>query len=281
MERFLKYLESLDIKRLDGERGEVITLDDTSTNFLHLIDCVGNVSVNVTSKESASTLIIARSQGEKGELSITIGDGARLNLLEVVCSESNGGGVVIKQMNDSLLNSTVLQFATSNINYLVNLDGHGADTELNILQLPSNDDHMVSSVKIAHNSADCTSRSTSKCAASGSSIGEFHGMVYVAQGAQRTLSQQNSRNVALSPDAKIIAEPQLEIYADDVKCSHGATVGQMNNDAILYMRQRGLSEDQARKLQLDGFVSEITNSCAIDQLRDSLSEFAREQLQRI
>ena len=88
-------------------------------------------------------------------------------------------------------------------------------------------------------------------------MGEFYGLVYVAQDAQRTVARQTNRNIEIGPDAKIITKPQLEIYADDVKCSHGATVGQMDSDAIMYMRQRGLSEQQARRMQIEGFVNDI------------------------
>ncbi|MFI3289329.1 MAG: SufD family Fe-S cluster assembly protein [Rikenellaceae bacterium] len=276
MESFLKYLESHDLKRVDSSSGGLITLDDASTFFLHVAINTPKIDLNVVSRESAATLIVVNS-GESAELNISVAEGARFNILEVLY-EGAKESVLIDQSRDSFVNYTVLELATADLNCIVNLNGRGADTEVNMLQLPSSEEHANISLKIAHNSADCTSRSTSKCAAAGASIGEFHGLVYVAEGAQRTSSQQNSRNVALSADAKIIAEPQLEIYADDVKCTHGATVGQMNKEAIYYMRQRGLSEEQARKLQLDGFVSEITNSCGVESLREALSEMVREHL---
>ena len=105
--------------------------------------------------------------------------------------------------------------------------------------------------------ADCTSDSLVKGVAGGKATGEFYGLVYVAEDAQRTDARQTNRNIEIGPDAKIITKPQLEIYADDVKCSHGATVGQMDGEAIMYMRQRGLSEQQARHMQIEGFVNDI------------------------
>lgn len=275
MERFLKYLESHELTHIDST-ASVVTLDDSSIDTFHLAINPIKLEVNVTGRERVASLIIVNS-GSETQVDIKIASGAKLNLIEVLYDEVKEY-VTISQSNDSILNATVLGLASCSSNITVNLDGRGADSEVNMLQLPSGEEHMNLSLRIAHNSADCTSRSTAKCAAAGSSTGEFHGLVYVAKDAQRTVSQQNSRNVALSPTAKIIAEPQLEIYADDVKCSHGATVGQMNKDAILYMRQRGLSEEQARKVQLDGFVSEITNSCAIESLREPLSEMVREHL---
>ncbi len=276
MESFLKYLESHDLKRINVADGEVISLDDASTNFLHVAIDTPKIDLNISTRDCAATLIVVNSGGD-AELNISVAEGARFNMLEVLY-EGAKERVVVDQAKNSVINATVLELATSSLNYTVNLNGAGADAEVNMLQLPSKAEHANISLRIAHNSPDCTSRSTSKCAAAGIATGEFHGLVYVAEGAQRTSSQQNSRNVALSPDAKIIAEPQLEIYADDVKCTHGATVGQMNKEAIYYMQQRGLSEEQAQKLQLDGFVSEITNSCGVESLREALSEMVREHL---
>ena len=96
-----------------------------------------------------------------------------------------------------------------------------------------------------------------KGVAGGKAQGEFEGMVYVATDAQRTDAVQTSRNIVIGDEARIQTKPQLEIYADDVKCSHGATVGQLDSEAIMYMRQRGLSLQQAKRLQIEGFVSDI------------------------
>ena len=117
--------------------------------------------------------------------------------------------------------------------------------------------------------------------AGGEATGAFQGLVYVAPGAQRTDAQQTSRNVELSTGARIVAKPQLEIYADDVKCTHGATVGQMDDEAILYMRQRGLSEQQARRLQMEGFVAAIAAHCAVEPLCEELYRRIVAKLERM
>jgi Fe-S cluster assembly protein SufD len=88
-------------------------------------------------------------------------------------------------------------------------------------------------------------------------------MVYVAPDAQRTDAVQTSRNIEIGREAHIVAKPQLEIYADDVKCSHGATVGQLDGEAVLYMRQRGLSLEQAKRLQIEGFVGDVVSQAGI------------------
>jgi Fe-S cluster assembly protein SufD len=95
-------------------------------------------------------------------------------------------------------------------------------------------------------------------------------MVYVAQDAQRTDARQTSRNIEIGREAHIVTKPQLEIYADDVKCSHGATVGQLDSEAVLYMRQRGLSEAQAKRLQIEGFLKDVVMS--LGELGEVLAE---------
>ncbi|MBQ4499916.1 MAG: SufD family Fe-S cluster assembly protein [Alistipes sp.] len=126
-------------------------------------------------------------------------------------------------------------------------------------------------VDVMHNVSDCTSRTNFKGVAVEQAHGSFEGTVYVAPDAQRTDSEQSSRNVVMG-DARIDTLPQLEIYADDVRCSHGATVGQMDADAILYMRQRGLSLADARRLQIEGFVSDVVMRASIESLVEPLQE---------
>ena len=119
-----------------------------------------------------------------------------------------------------------------------------------------------------------------KGVAGGTAVGEFCGLVYVAPDAQRTDAQQQNRNILLSETARITTQPQLEIYADDVKCSHGATVGQMDSEAILYMRQRGLSEAQARRVQIEGFVGDVVRRCGIEPLCEAAMEAVVAKLEK-
>ena len=121
-----------------------------------------------------------------------------------------------------------------------------------------------------HKVSDCSSYQQVKGIAGGSSVGSFTGRVYVATDAQRSDAVQQSKNLLMGSDARVYAEPQLEIYADDVKCSHGATVGQINDDSIYYMRQRGLSEANARKLLMHGYINDIIMHCSIEHVCDEI-----------
>ena len=171
--------------------------------------------------------------------------------------------------------------AGANVGCTVDLTGADAENSLGGTFLVGGREHAVVKLRTNHRVADCRSDSTFKGVAGGEAVGEFSGLVYVAQDAQRTDAQQQSRNVLLSDTARITTMPQLEIYADDVKCSHGATVGQMDADAILYMRQRGLSEAQARRLQIEGFVGDIVRRCGVEPLGEAVLELAAEKLEKL
>ena len=157
-------------------------------------------------------------------------------------------------------------------NYHIDLNGEGAEAEVYGVMMVGGKDSVKVHTEMRHNAPHCHSNQQVRGVADGEGYGLFDGLVYVAPDAQQTEAYQQSRNVLLSPTARIQTQPQLEIYADDVKCSHGATVGQMNEEQIYYMRQRGLSEENARRLQLGGFVGEILGHIDDEALRAEFEE---------
>ena len=179
----------------------------------------------------------------------------------------------MKQAAHSRCRLTTVLLSSANASYRIDLDGADAENELGGVFLAAGEEHCVLKLHTAHNVADCRSDSYVKGVAGGQAVGEFCGMVYVAPDAQRTDARQQSRNILLSR--------QLEIYADDVKCSHGATVGQMDAEAILYMRQRGLSEAQARRLQIEGFVGDVVTRCGIEPLCGAILERAAAKIETL
>lgn len=104
------------------------------------------------------------------------------------------------------------------------------------------------------------------------SVGAFAGKVYVATGAQQTVSQQTNANLCASPTAHAYSQPMLEIYADDVKCNHGSTIGKLDEGALFYMRQRGIPEQEARLLLQHAFVNEVLRHVQIPLLHERLSQ---------
>ncbi len=125
---------------------------------------------------------------------------------------------------------------------------------------------------IDHREPHCTSRQNYKGILDGKSRAVFNGRVFVREGAQQTDAQQSNKNLLLSPDARVDTKPQLEIYNDDVKCAHGATVGQLEEEELFYLLSRGLHPDLARNLLTYGFAEEIVASIKHESIRAQLDE---------
>ena len=210
----------------------------------------------------------------------TAPDVSSLELTELFTAEAFAE-VSVKQAARSRCRLTTALLSSANASYRIDLDGADAENELGGVFLAAGNEHCVVKLRTGHNVADCRSNSYIKGVAGGQAVGEFCGLVYVAPDAQRTDARQQSRNILLSETARITTQPQLEIYADDVKCSHGATVGQMDAEAILYMRQRGLSEAQARRLQIEGFVGDVVTRCGIEPLCGAILERAAAKIETL
>ena len=224
-------------------------------------------------------LAVLHTSPEVSALEIVLEEDARLVLVELFVSEAFAE-VAVRQAARSLCHITAVQLSSANASYTVDLDGPGAESLLGGAFLAAGQEHCVVRLRTNHNVPDCRSNSYIKGVAGGTAVGEFCGLVYVAPDAQRTDAQQQNRNILLSETARITTQPQLEIYADDVKCSHGATVGQMDSEAILYMRQRGLSEAQARGLQIEGFVGDVVRRCGIEPLCEAAMEAVVAKLEK-
>lgn len=228
---------------------------------------------------AAARLVVLHTKADVARLDVELAEGAQLELTELFLAEAFAE-VRIAQQARSRCRMTAVELSGANASYRIDLNGAGAENDLGGVFLATGTDHCVVRLHTAHNVPDCTSVSSVKGVADDEAVGEFSGLVYVAPDAQRTDARQQSRNVLLSERARIETMPQLEIYADDVKCSHGATVGQMDADAILYMRQRGLSESEARRLQIEGFVGDIVRRCGLEPLGEAIMELASEKLEK-
>jgi Fe-S cluster assembly protein SufD len=147
------------------------------------------------------------------------------------------------------------------------LSGEGSECYINGLFMSKGRQHMDNYMKVEHVSPHCDSRQLYKGVLDGKSRGVFHGRIIVHKDAQKTDAKQTNRNLLLSDEAKIDTKPQLEIYADDVKCTHGATIGQLDESAIFYLRSRGLALDSARALLLFAFTSEILDGIKVQPIR--------------
>lgn len=151
----------------------------------------------------------------------------------------------------------VLPGARVDIPLRVDITGPGAEVLLSGLYVSDGADRVRLETEVRHLSGGSVSRQLFKGIAAGNATVEFYGRILVAEDAQRTEAYQESHNLLVGETARVETRPQLEIYADDVKCSHGATVGQMDAGALFYMRSRGIPEEEARRLRMESFLAPV------------------------
>ena len=164
---------------------------------------------------------------------------------------------VVKAGEKLELEYVVLPGESRDIDVSVDLMGPGAELSLKALYLCKADEKVNFRIVMHHKAAGCKSTQLINGIAGGQAQVHFDGTIVVAPDAQQTEAYQENHNIVLTPEAKVETKPQLEIYADDVKCSHGATVGQLNPDELFYMRSRGIPEAEARMLQMLSFLSPV------------------------
>jgi len=147
------------------------------------------------------------------------------------------------------------------------LDGEGSECTLNGLFVGNGHAHVDNHTTIDHVKPRCSSQELYKGILGGKSSGVFNGRIRVRPNAQKTSARQTNKNLLLSPGAQINTKPQLEISADDVKCYHGSTIGQLDADALFYLRARGIDKDAARALLTQAFASEMMDRLRCEPLR--------------
>ena len=151
----------------------------------------------------------------------------------------------------------------------VRLVGEGAEANIYGAYVCGGDEKVNISVDMHHDVPHCNSRQLFKGIAGGRSKVDFYGKIIVAQDAQRTEAYQENHNILLSDEAKVDTKPQLEIYADDVKCSHGATIGRLNEEEQFYMRSRGITLEDAKVLQMISFISPVLENIEDEAQREA------------
>lgn len=174
--------------------------------------------------------------------------------------------------SDATINFYSLTNGKTRNNYYCDLAGEGANLTLGGFVLNSDEEHTDNFSYISHSVPHCTSNELFKYVLRDNSYGVFTGRILVAIDAQKTQAYQTNNNLLLSKTAKMQAKPQLEIYADDVKCSHGMTTGQLNEDAIFYMQQRGIARSEAKRLLSIAFAEDVLQLLERDDLRDEVRE---------
>ena len=155
------------------------------------------------------------------------------------------------------LNFIVMPGVSADLPFEINIGKEGVNLEIFGLYLCPNSERVKFDFTVRHLVGGSRSSQQFRGIVGGSARAEFYGLVHVAQGAQKTEAYQENRSILLSEGAVAETHPQLEIYADDVKCSHGATTGYLNPDELFYLRSRGIPEAEARRLQMISFITPV------------------------
>lgn len=264
-------------------KGVEITETIQLVTLLHSnIDILNNRRLLIVLHENAKAniLLCDHASNEHTTMStqvteIYLGKGASLNLYELEDTDKNNSRLAhlfVQQESDSQFNHSNITltngFTRNAIN--VTLSGSGAHANLTGLAICDKEQHTANNTVIEHVASNCTSNELYKYILDEKSTGVFNGKIHIHPDAQHTASQQTNRNLCLTDCARMYAQPQLEIYADDVKCSHGSTVGQLDENALFYMQQRGIPKNEARNLLMFAFAGEVIDNIDIDALRDRL-----------
>ncbi len=208
---------------------------------------------------------------------VYLGESSKLELVEELLSSTSKNTIsstIVEQKKASefvhfSINSTS-SVLRSNIK--INMQGEGADCKLFGANLAKDNSTISTNTVVEHLVANCTSDEHYKNISADNAVCDFAGTIFVNDDAQKTSALQRNDNIILSNSAKAYTKPQLEIYADDVKCNHGSTVGQLNELAMFYMMQRGISQIEAKKLLLTGFLNDILMRISDENIREEISE---------
>ena len=180
--------------------------------------------------------------------------------------------VYIDQGRDSRVNHNVITLHNGTTRNKLDLtfSGEGAECQCFGCVIADKQQHVDNNTLITHKVPHCTSNELYKYVLDDKAVGAFAGRVLVEHGAQKTSSQMTNQNLTATKEARMYTQPMLEIYADDVKCAHGSTVGQLNDAALFYMRQRGISLNEAKLLLQNAFINEVIDHMQLEPLRDRL-----------
>jgi len=251
-----------------------------------------NPRVNVDIGESSSLTFIEQHVGDatsflqNESVFITLGNNAQLNHVRIQSNSEftqNISNLNVNQAADSQYEFFQLvdgsKLGRSNI--CVQLDGENAQCNINNLTLSKNNQHIDNNIIVNHNSAQTHSSQFVKSILFDTSTGVFNGRTVVHENAQKITAQQTNKNILLSKKAKMNANPQLEIYADDVKCSHGSTTGQIDEEALFYLQSRGINKQDAMELMVVGFANEVLDKMPHSEIKKAVYTEFTSKLNRL
>ena len=213
---------------------------------------------------------------------VVVGDGAKLNHYRLNSEHESSlhfGGVYVDLNRDSQFESyqVLLGGQIKRMDILVNHNVGGSHCEMKGVYLPKHKQHVDIHTYIEHKAANCTTNEVYRGIMADQSKAVFNGRIHIHPDAQKTLAELSNKNLLLSNKAQINTKPELEIYADDVRCAHGATIAQLDEKAKFYLRSRGISAQQADIMLSFGFINELLDSMPLEALRTKMRPLMAEQ----
>jgi Fe-S cluster assembly protein SufD len=244
----------------------------------------------IVAAANSQCTVVERHLGSQGEVylsntltEISASDNAHIDHYKIQQESDDAfhiGGVFINQARSSLVknHNIALSGLVTRNDIHGNLLGQGAHLEMNGLVVGKGRQHIDNNTEVKHAVPNCTSDEYYKTVLDDQSRSVFRGRIVVAQDAQLTVADQRNNNLLLSKDAEADTKPQLEIYADDVKCSHGATVGQLDAKSMFYLRSRGINPEEAAALLTFAFANEVIDRVQVDSVKNELTQIMAGEL---
>jgi len=271
---------------LEAQQPIVVTFRSTSNGEPLLT----TPTVHVVADRNASVHVVTDHQGDDGARGLALG---RTELRAARDARIEHTGIqrdpdtrldvsttrVIQQASSFVrTNRVLLGTALTRNNIHATIEGEHCETALNGVFAPTGTQHQDTDIRIEHMAPDCHSRQFYRGVLADRGRGVFTGRIYVRDIAQKTDAIQSNSNLLLAPTAQVTSKPQLEIYADDVRCTHGSTTGLLDHDALFYLRARGLTEKAARLLLLHAFAGECIDRIPHEPLRERVRDMIFERL---
>ena len=272
--------------------GCVVSFKDNVEKEINILNIIDNTSseqithpriiVNVGKNSNISVLEEIRFLGNKNNLvnSVTnfhIEEGSKVEHIIIDDRSENTyqiSNILVKQKRDSTFSSYNYSNGKklARRDFIIELKERGAHCDLRGVYLAEQNNHIDHHTIIEHEKEHCTSNELYKGILSGKSTAVFNGRIHVHKAAQKTDAIQSNQNLLLSDNAIIHTKPELEIYADDVKCTHGATIGQLDEKGIFYLRARGIKREEAQKMMMRAYIGEVLSGMKNNETKEMLLE---------
>lgn len=258
--------------------------------FVYQVNSIGlsNPRVKVAAKENQELTIVEKSYNEpktftNSYIEFDLSKNSKVNYSKIQAYDPESYAhetVFAKQVRDSRFYSNVFSFSGGTIrnNITLNLDDENCEGHMHGLYLLDGKTHLDNNTSVDHMKPNSYSNELYKGVLDEKSTGVFNGKIYVRADAQKTNAFQSNNNILLSDDATVNTKPQLEIWADDVKCSHGCTSGQLDEDAIFYLKTRGIGERNAKAMILNAFAIETLTEVTIPEVKEELQSLIEKKL---